>query len=123
MSKTGLALSVIVAETVTVIQHGAYLMSIVNTNDQEIKIGLPTVKLSSYEIDTPQIRTSAQGTEEMQHRIHELRNMIQTDHLNGTHWRSFVKICEDYNDVFHLLGGTCRLTITTATEYAIPTLE
>jgi hypothetical protein len=49
----------------------------------------------------------------------ELRKKLRTDHLNNEERRSVTKICEDYNDIFHLPGD--RLTTTTAVEHVIPT--
>jgi hypothetical protein len=52
-------------------------------------------------------------------RLHKLRGKIRTDHLNDEERRSVLRICEDYNDLFHLPGE--KLTTTTAIEHAIPT--
>jgi hypothetical protein len=54
-------------------------------------------------MDAAQIRTvSTRGTEETERRVRELRNMIRTDHMNDVERRSFMGICEDYNDICHL---------------------
>jgi len=52
-------------------------------------------------------------------RLPKLRNELRTDHLNSEERVSFIKICEEYNDVFHLLRD--KLTFTTAAEHSIPT--
>jgi hypothetical protein len=44
---------------------------------------------------------------------------LRTEHLNSEERVSLIKICEEYNDVFYLLGD--KLTFTTAAEHAIPT--
>jgi energy-coupling factor transporter ATP-binding protein EcfA2 len=83
-----------VADTLTVVQQRTCLTSIVNTIDEEIKIGLPTVKLDPYEIDAAQIKTvSTHGIEETEHRIRELGSMIRTDHMNDVERRSIMRIC------------------------------
>jgi hypothetical protein len=59
--------------------------------------------------------------EETEHRIHELRNIIRTDHLNDMEGKSTVKICEEYLDIFDLPGD--RVSLSTAVEHAILTLD
>jgi hypothetical protein len=39
--------------------------------------------------------------------------------LNGEERVSLIKMCEEYNDVFHLSGD--KLTFTTAVEHTFPT--
>jgi hypothetical protein len=58
-------------------------------------------------------------TIEDSNRLSKLRSELRTDHLNVEERVSLIKICEEYNDVFHLLGD--KLTFTTAAEHAIPT--
>jgi hypothetical protein len=120
VSKTELAPGIIVADTLTVVQQGSCLTSIVNTNDEEIKIALPTVKLDPYEVDAAHIRSiNTQRAEGTEHRVRELRERVRTDHMTDVERRSIMRICEDYNDIFHLPGD--RLSVTTAAEHAIPT--
>jgi hypothetical protein len=52
-------------------------------------------------------------------RLAKLREELRTDHLNSEERVSLIKICEEYNDVFHLPGD--KLTLTTAAEHATPT--
>jgi hypothetical protein len=52
-------------------------------------------------------------------RLSRLREQLRTDHLNDEERVSLVKICEEYNDIFHLSGDT--LTCTSAAEHAITT--
>jgi hypothetical protein len=113
--KTELAPGVIVADILTVVREGTCLASIVNVNDQEIKISLPVIKLEPYEVDTMQINNvSTRDIETTERRIQELRKMVRTDHLNDVERRSNMKICEDYN-IFHLPGD--KLSVTTAAEH------
>jgi hypothetical protein len=49
-----------------------------------------------------------------------LRNQLRLDHLNSEERVSIVAICEEYNNIFHLLGD--KLTCTPTIEHAIPTL-
>ena len=52
-------------------------------------------------------------------RLRKLRYELRTGHLNSEKRFSLVKICEEYNDVFHLPGD--KLTFTTAAEHTMPT--
>jgi len=52
-------------------------------------------------------------------RLSELREELRADHVNSEERVSLIKICEEHNDVFHLLGD--KLTFTTAVEHSIPT--
>jgi hypothetical protein len=51
-------------------------------------------------------------------RLSKLRTELRTDHLNNEERVSSLRICEEYNDVFHLPGD--KLTFTTVAEHAIP---
>jgi len=51
-------------------------------------------------------------------RLRKLRNELRTDNLNSEERVSLIKICEEYNDVFHLPRN--KLTFTTAAEHTIP---
>jgi hypothetical protein len=44
-------------------------------------------------------------------RLSRLREQLRTDHLNDEERVSLVKICKEYNDIFHFSGDT--LTCTT----------
>jgi hypothetical protein len=120
ISKRELVPGVIIAETLVTVREGTFLTSILNTNDQEIKISLPKVGLEDYQEETAQITViSNAGTHSTADRVRELRKRIRVEHLNDAESRSIVRICEDYNDIFHLSGD--KLTTTTAAEHAIPT--
>ena len=55
---------------------------------------------------------------EVASRLSRLREQLRTDHLNDEERVSLVKICQEYNDIFHLSGD--KLICTTAAEHAIP---
>jgi hypothetical protein len=52
-------------------------------------------------------------------RLSKLCKELRTDHLNSEERVSLIRICEKYNDVFHLPGD--KLIYTTVTEHAILT--
>jgi hypothetical protein len=99
--------------------EGACKTSIVNTLDKDTTIDAPLVELE--EIEEP-IRSEAMifatTLVEDEARLSKLRKKLRTDHLNIEERVSLIRICEEYNDVFHLPGD--KLT-TTVTEHAIPT--
>ena len=52
-------------------------------------------------------------------RLTSLRNQLRLQNLNGEERASIVKICEEYDDIFHLPND--KLTCTSTIEHAIPT--
>jgi hypothetical protein len=92
----------------------------VNTLERDVTIDSPHVQLEEIEDnpnDTALIflnSVTEDGT-----RLRKLRDELRTEHLNSEERVSLIKICEEYNDVFHLPGD--KLTFTTAAEHAIPT--
>jgi hypothetical protein len=120
IGKRELVPGVIVEEALVTVREVTCLTSILNTNDQEMKVSLPTVDLEGYHEETTQItvisNAEIRGAEV---RLHELRKRIRVEHLNDIEGRPIARICEDYNDIFNLSGG--KLTTTTAAEHAIPT--
>jgi hypothetical protein len=120
LGKRELIPGVIVAETLVTVHEGTCLTSILNTNDREVKLRLPTIGLEDYQEEATQITVvNTAGVHSAEDRLRELRERIRVEHLNDLERRSIVRICKDYNDIFHLSGDT--LTTTTAAEHAIPT--
>ena len=120
ISKRELVPGVIVAETLVTVREGTCLTSILNTNDREMRVSLPTVGLEDYQEATAQITVISNAeSPNTEGRLRELRERVRVGHLNDVERRSIVRICEDYNDIFHLSGD--KLTTTTAAEHAIPT--
>jgi hypothetical protein len=87
-------------------------------SDKEIEITMPTVNLEHCEAETTLIGT-INSQDVIDDRLRELGGKIRTDHLNDEERRSVLRICEDYNDLFHLPGD--KLSTTPAIEHAIPT--
>jgi hypothetical protein len=59
------------------------------------------------------------STVEDNDRLSKLHHELRIEHLNSEERVSLIKICEEYNDVFHLTGD--KPTFTKATEHTIPT--
>ena len=52
-------------------------------------------------------------------RLSSLRNQLRLGHLNSEERATIVKICEEYNDIFHLPND--KLNCTSTIEHAIST--
>jgi hypothetical protein len=118
ISKREIAPGIFLAESLTVGCNGYLMTSNVNTlGDVTID---PQVELEEIEDDFDNtVLIFSNSLVEDNGRQSKLRDQIRTDHLNSEERVSLVKICEEYNDVFHLPGD--RLTSTKAAEHDIPT--
>jgi hypothetical protein len=120
ISKSELAPCVYLAEALTEGVNGYCVTSIVNTSEEDVTVELPPVDLEEIENDdSKKALIFSTSVVEIGDRLSKLRNELRTDHLNSEENLSFVKTCEEYNDVFYLSGD--KLTFTTAAEHAIPT--
>jgi len=100
--------------------NGYCITSVVNTLERDITIDSPHVELEEIEDDCNDAALMFTSSEvEPKERLSKLRNELRTDLLSNAERDSLVKICEEFNDIFHLPGDT--LTFTTATEHTIPT--
>ena len=91
-----------------------------NTLERDITIDSPYVKLEGIEDECEDAVLMFPRSEvETSDRFSKLRDELRADHLRNEERNSLVKICEEFNDVFHLPDDT--LTFTTATEHTIPT--
>ena len=97
------------------------MTSIINSLETDVTIEPPVVVLEDIDNDECEKTVIIFTTQlaEDNDRLAKLRNELRTDHLNSEERVSLIKICEEYNDVFHLPGD--KLTFTTAAEHAIPT--
>lgn len=121
ISKMELAPGIYLAESLSTEIDGTCISSTINTLEQDVTIDAPVVELQEIENDEDErmVMTFTTHIVEDKDRLSKLRHELRTDHLNSEERVSLVKICEEYNDVFHLPGD--RLTFTTAAEHAIPT--
>jgi len=120
ISKREIVPGVYLAESLTREVDGFCVTSIVNTLGEDVIIDPPYVELEEAEDDYDNtVFMFSNSVIDDSSRLSKLRNELRTDHLNGEERISLIKICEEYNDVFHLLGD--KLTFTTAAEHSIPT--
>jgi hypothetical protein len=97
ISKTELLPGIIMAETLTVVREGGCLTSILNMNDEEVSLPLPTVELEECKIENNAIQVDtfvAHGAVTPEGRLRELRKRIRTDHLNDRERRAVMNISE-----------------------------
>jgi hypothetical protein len=112
------------AESLTREIEGACITSIVNTLEEDATIDAPL--LESEEIEEPiqsEASIFAATLVEDETRLSKLCKELRTDHLSGEERVTSIRICEEYNDVFHLPGD--KVTITTVAKHAIhsPTID
>jgi hypothetical protein len=120
ISKREIIPGIYMAESLTREIEGACITSIVNTLEEDVTIDAPIVELEEIEEHIQsEAMIFATTLVEDETRLSKLRKELRTDHLNSEERVSLVRICEEYNDVFHLSGD--KLTFTTAAEHAIPT--
>ena len=120
ISKREIIPGVHLAESLTEEINGYCITSIVNTLERDITIDPPHVELEEIEDKCDDAVLMFPSSEvETSHRLSKLRDELRTDHLSNEERNSLIKICEEFNDIFHFPGDT--LTFTTATEHTIPT--
>ena len=79
------------------------LTSILNANDEEVSVTLPTAILEEGEIEINATKVDnfvVQRAVSWEDRLRELQKRIRTDHLNDQERRTIMNICEYYNDIF-----------------------
>jgi len=120
ISKRELMPGVYLAESLTEAKNGKCITCVVNTLEEDITLDPPQVLLEEVgDSEEPMTLMHTAVSVEVAGRLSRLREQLRTDHLNDEERVSLVKICEEYNDIFHLSGD--KLTCTTAAEHAIPT--
>jgi len=92
----------------------------VNTLGEDVIIDPPHVELEEVEDDYDNtVFMFSNSVVEDGSQLSKLCDELRMDHLNSEERVSLIKICEEYDDVFHLLGD--KLTFTTAAEHSIST--
>lgn len=107
--------------------------TVINHNNCELKIPRPTIKLEPFKSSIvnsinycppnqqDNSNTNVQLTQNPSKRITNLFHNVRTEHLNSEETKSIHKICQEYQDIFHLPGDF--LTCTTSVEHSIPTIS
>jgi hypothetical protein len=90
--------------------------------EEDVTIDAPLVELQEREEPIQsEAMILATTLVENETRLSKLRKELRMDHLNSEKRDSLIRICEEYNDVFHLPGD--KLTFTTVAEHANPHLR
>ena len=74
-----------------------------NTLGEDVIIDPPHVELEVEDDYDNTVFMFSNSIVEDGSRLSKLRDELRTDHLNSEERVSLIKICEEYNDVFHLL--------------------
>jgi hypothetical protein len=102
-----------VASSLTTVKKGYALTSILNTNDREVEIPEPRLKLARNE-DEPR---DSRVTQKYRDRGKEVLEKLRLEHLNSEEKRTLEDTCLEFQDIFHLPGE--ELTATNATTHSI----
>jgi hypothetical protein len=105
---------VIIAATLTRVEEGYEITSILNTNDTEVHLPEPLVKLDEVDL-TWDIGCSTEFLS--QDREKEIQTQIRLDHLNTEERKLSVQTCVDYQDILYLPGD--KLSSTGAARHSI----
>ncbi|XP_063988164.1 uncharacterized protein LOC135168161 [Diachasmimorpha longicaudata] len=102
--KNQLAKGVFMGECLTKAVKGQVLVCVVNTNDNDVFINPPTVKLESLPSGEiiMMLRDAERG--EVKDRIKLLRENLRIEHLNQEEKYSLLEILEEYNSIVQLPG-------------------
>ena len=124
LEKCELRPGVFLAETLTTVNDNICISSVINTNEKDEIITLEEISLEILEEHTENdkeinVVNVAEQTEN--DRIEKLNKSLRLDHLNSEEKQSVIKICSEFNDVFHLEGDL--LTTTNAGEHSIKLKE
>ena len=124
LEKCELRPGVFLAETLTTVNDNICISSVINTNEKDEIITLEEISLEIFEEPTENdkeinVVNVAEQTEN--DRIEKLNKNLRLDHLNSEEKQSVIKICSEFNDVFHLEGDL--LTSTNAGKHSIKLKE
>ena len=93
--------------------------SIINSTEQNQTVVLPQVDLQSLDEGESSLTVTLSAVVNIDCRLSSLHNQLRLHHLKNEEKASIVKICEEYNYIFHLPND--KLTCTSTIEHAIPT--
>lgn len=114
VAKCELAPGVYLGNSLTKAKDGKCVCSIVNTNENEVEIEVPSVKLEKYQMYKTENKVGNIGTR----RDEILESLLRLDHLHNKEKETLIKLCKDFSDIFHLPGD--KLTYTDTIQHSIP---
>ena len=105
---------VIVAASLTKVNEGYVMTSILNTNDKEVEMKEPLVELEKFDTTWSNDRTTEFNS---QNREKNILEQLRLEHLNNEEEKLLVETCLDFRDIFYLPGD--KLSSTGATQHSI----
>lgn len=114
IEKCELSAGIYVASSLTTVKNGYALTSMLNTNDQEVVISEPRLKLTRVEA-MPQDKD--RQVEKYKYRGREVLGKLRLEHLNSEEKEMLENACLDFQDIFHLPEE--KLSATNATKHSI----
>jgi hypothetical protein len=125
IDKSEIADGVYLASSLARVSGNHVVTSVLNTNETEIILDMPVVKLEKYDAEKFRKGDSREymGTlaavrkEKTRNRIGEVLEKLRLDHLNPEEKEMIEKTCRDYHDIFHLPGD--KLNCTNAIKHSI----
>jgi len=118
LPKNELVPGLFITSSLTRALNGFCVTSVLNTMETDRTVELSCVVLEGLEESESALTLTFPAVESSDSRLSNLRNQLRLDHLNSVERVSIVKICDEYNDIFHLPGD--KLTRISTIEYAIP---
>ncbi|KAL6256741.1 hypothetical protein P5V15_011675 [Pogonomyrmex californicus] len=102
-------------------------ISIINITEEEKIVQVPEVILEEINIQEKitQESVNAMQTKNKETKLisreEQINNSLRTEHLNEKERKSVLKLCHEYNDVFHLEGDTLSCTTKIKHEISVRT--
>lgn len=120
LGKMEVAVGVYVGESLTAVDEGKCIVSVVNANGCEVTIEMAPVELELVEDEAIDVELIDEvGIVSTEGRIREMRKQFRLGHLAAREQRENLKISEVYNDVLCLPGD--KLSSTHWVVHAVPT--
>jgi hypothetical protein len=105
------------AKSILKVESNTSITTILNTTDEHIKVDKIDLVLEKFDENTSSIFHVDRTKTNSYRRLELLKDNLRLTHLNDEEKKSVQKICEDFNDIFHLPGD--MLTHTDAIQHEI----
>lgn len=110
------------SNTINRVREGHILVTVINPTEEVITITKDHLNTLNVEVFNEAMVYAISDSSEplfQSERIPNLRNILQTEHLNGEEKESLLSICDEYADIFHLEGD--KLSSANAVYHEIHT--
>jgi hypothetical protein len=114
IEKREIGTGIYVASSLITVKNGYALTSLLNTNDREVEIPEPRLRLAKIE----GVTRDTEGIEQnKKYRGKDVLAKLRLEHLNKEEKEVLENTCLEFQDIFHLPGE--KLTATNATRHSI----